>query len=169
MDVLADAFAPIAALPSWEVRRGHGSFVTLEFGAPRVEISDVVTLRKPIAGERLSIPTRSAYVHGEWHLWIYCCEWRLSWRNREIGNWESPDTEMNRALGVLNGQILTNVIAGTADGRSSFAFDLDCLLVTRPTPDAERDEEQWMFFQPSGDVLSLYADGRLLTGKANEP
>lgn len=91
VDVLADAFAPIAGLPSWEVRRGHGSFVTLEFGAPRVEISDVQALRKPIAGETLEVPSRSAYVHGEWHLWIYCCEWSLAWRDREIGHSESPD------------------------------------------------------------------------------
>ena len=169
VDVLADAFAQIAGLPSWEVRRGHGSFVTLEFGAPRVEISDVRALPLPIAREQLQVPGRSAYVRGEWHLWIYCCEWSLSWRDREIGNSESPDVPMNRALGVLNGQSLIDVVAGTADGRSSFAFDLDCVLATRPPPDAARDLVQWMFFRPSGDVLNLYADGRLETSKGNEP
>jgi hypothetical protein len=68
VDVLADAFDPVRGLPSWEVRRGHGSFLTLEFGAPSVEVGDVRTLRTPIAGERLPVPSRGAYVRGEWHL-----------------------------------------------------------------------------------------------------
>jgi hypothetical protein len=169
VDPLAHAFDPIHGLPSWEVRRGHGSFVTLEFGEPSVEISDVQALPARIAGERLQVPRRSAYVHGEWHLWIYCCEWTLSWRDRQIAHSESSDLEMNRGLKVLNGQSLTAVTAGSPDGRSSFAFDLDCVLATRPSENAADDLEQWMFFQPSGDVLSLRADGQLHSGRADEP
>jgi hypothetical protein len=164
-DVLRTAFEPIRGLPGWRVHRGHGSFVTFEFGAPRVEVHDVRTRPLKIAGERFDAPRRGAYVHGEWHLWIYCCEWSLSWCDRQIAHSESPDAEIDSALLLLNGQSVTTVEAGSPDGRSSFAFDLDCVLSTQPYDDSE----QWMFFQPSGDVLTLRADGRLVTGPGNEP
>ena len=74
---------------------------------------------------------------------------------------------------MLNGQSLTKVTAGAADGTSSFAFDLSCVLETRPTQAngaaAEDPQGEWMFFQPSGRVLSLYADGRPRTGDSDEP
>jgi hypothetical protein len=164
-DVLHAAFEPIRGLPGWSVRLGHGSFVTFEFGEPRVEVHEVRTGPLFVAGERIDVPKRQAYVHGEWHLWIYICEWSLSWRDRQIAHSESTDVEINRALGVLNGQSVTGVKAGTVDGCSTFAFDLDCVLTTRPFDDSE----QWMFFQPSGDVLTLQADGRLVTNRGDEP
>ena len=74
---------------------------------------------------------------------------------------------------MLNGQSLTAVTAGSDDGISSFAFDLSCTLETCPTrPDDDAvgdDQAEWMLFQPSGAVLSLYADGRLRTSQADEP
>jgi hypothetical protein len=112
-------------------------------------------------------------VLGEWHIWIYWSAWSLSWRDREIATSESTDLEIGRALSVLNGQSLTAVTAGTDDGRSSFAFDLSCILRTWPVrpynPAAGDDEAEWMFFQPSGEVLSLYANGQLRTSQAEEP
>lgn len=169
VNALADAFDPVRGLPSWEVKRGHGSFLTFEFGAPKVEIDDVRAVRTTIAGEQLSVHRRGAYVRGEWHLWIYCCDWSLSWRDRQIAHSESSDEAMNRALPVLNGQSLADVVAGTGNGCSSFAFDLECALATHPSAGAAREQQQWMFFQPSGDVLSLSADGRLHTSKSDKP
>jgi hypothetical protein len=62
---------------------------------------------------------------------------------------------------------------GTDGGRSSFAFDLSCIPRTwsaRPyNPAAGDDEAEWMLFQPSGEVVSLYAKGQLLTSRAEEP
>ena len=34
------AFAPVYGLPSWQVKHGHDSFLTFEFGEPIVEVHD---------------------------------------------------------------------------------------------------------------------------------
>jgi hypothetical protein len=66
--LLADAFDPVRGLPSWDVRRGHGSFLTLEFGPPRLEIDDVRNVHAHIGADWIKVPRRMAQVHGEWHL-----------------------------------------------------------------------------------------------------
>jgi hypothetical protein len=80
----------------------------------------------------MPVPRRIAGVLGDWHIWVYWSAWSLSWRDREIATSESTDLEIDRAFSVLNGQSLTAVTVGTDDGRSSFAFDLSCILRTWP-------------------------------------
>ena len=113
--------------------QGIGSFVTLEFGDPGVEISEP-RLRRwlPREGEPEMFMERSVHVHGEWHLWIYCCLWSLSIEGRELAHCESDYITIARALGVLNRQALATVEADV-DGGSTFSFDL-----TRGTPERRR-------------------------------
>jgi hypothetical protein len=164
---LPDAVAPLRDLPAWHVRRGIGSFVTLEFGEPRLEIYDVRDRRLPVAGERRVVPQREAYVRGGWTLWVQYCDWTLTWHEHLLAHSESPDVEIDRALAILNGQKL--VSAATTDGSASLAFDLGCVLATRPYSDADAGQEQWQLFQPSGAVLTLHAGGHLTAGRADEP
>jgi hypothetical protein len=157
---LLRTFHAIRGLPGWAVKRGHGSFVTFEFGSPRVVINDVRELPAHVGGEKILVPQRGAGVRGEWHLWIYCCNWSLSWRKRSLAHSESSDLDIDRALTVLNGQSVSSVTT-TSDGSSRFAFDLDYELATSPYDDARSDDEQWMFYQPSGRVLGFRANGQL--------
>jgi hypothetical protein len=173
VDAVAEAFEPLYGLPSWRVERGVGSFLVLDFGTPRVRIDDVRDVHAYIGTDFMPVARRIADVLGEWHIWIYWCAWSLSWRDREIATSESTELEIDRALSVLRGQSLTVVTAGADDGRSSFAFDLACILKTWPTRPydlaAGDDQAEWMLFQPSGEVLSLYADGQLRTSQRDEP
>jgi hypothetical protein len=69
---------------------------------------------------------------------------------------------MNRALGVLNGQILQAVDIEPADGRTRFTFDLGCSLLTYPYPPDSSDDEpdtQWYLISRSGPGLSVRGDG----------
>jgi hypothetical protein len=43
VDAVAEAFESVYGLPSWRVERGVGSFLTLDFGTPRVRIDDAGT------------------------------------------------------------------------------------------------------------------------------
>lgn len=72
------SFAPLVGQPSWLVRQGHGSFVTLEFGDPELAVGQTRS-RTVFLPDRdpLTLTTRSAVVHGAWHLWIYCCLWSV--------------------------------------------------------------------------------------------
>ena len=70
---------------------------------------------------------------------------------------------MARALHVLNSQAMTGVTVDPADGNTRFAFDLGCVLTTTPAgSDVYGPEpvEQWLLYQPSGDVLTVRDDGR---------
>ena len=173
MDTVAEAFEPVYGTPSWSVKRGIGSCVTFEFGPPSLEIDDVREKTAHVGGEAMRVPHRMAHVRGAWHLWIYWCDWSLFWNDREIANSDSEDLVIDRALHVLNGQSLTKVSVGSGDGTSTFSFDLSCTLTTWPTqPDDDAvgdDQAEWMLFQPTGALLSLYADGRLRTSRSDEP
>ncbi|RIJ76775.1 hypothetical protein D1871_10435 [Nakamurella silvestris] len=59
-------FAPMIGLPCWLVRRGHGSFVTLEFGSPQLTIaaeraSDQLWMFFQPSGEVLSVRGEGKY------------------------------------------------------------------------------------------------------------
>ena len=81
----------------------------------------------------------------------------------ELAHSESDDRTISRALGVLNGQALVSAEADPLNGSSTFTFDLGCVLATRPSPAITPDDEpaeQWMLFQPNGQVLTVRGDGQ---------
>lgn len=156
------AFAPIIGLTAWRVRKGHGSFVTIEFGQPELRVEEPKTRAVRFGSSDIrELRTRTAVVGGQWHLWIYCCSWVLSINGAELANWESDDVTIERALKVLNGQALVNVEITTSDSSTTFAFDLGCVLETRPIPEGSDDEpgELWTLYEPSGQTLSVRDDG----------
>lgn len=165
MHPVSEALRPVLGRASWLVRHGHGSFVTMEFGEPHVDVRKPLMLPVAIAGAPAKTLRRLASVHGEWHLWIYCCEWSLQLENVELAHSESDDVTMNRALAVLNGQELQTVDIEIADGRTTFTFDLGCSLLTYPVPPGTYDgpAEQWKLLSRSGPglaVLSIRGDGK---------
>ena len=105
---------------------------------------------------------RSTYVTGQWHLWIYRCQWRLAGEHGDLAHSESDDLTMTRALHVLNGQSLSGVEVGPDNGATTFSFDLGCVLTTEPVlNDQHSDEpvEQWKLRQPNDEWLSVRSDG----------
>ena len=146
-----DAFiGPLLGLPAWGVKQGHGSFLTFEFGQPKLEVG------KPRQSDERG-SRRTAYVHGEWHLWIYCCNWRASQDGAELA-WSEDATEaIGRAVGRLNGQKLIGVDVAPAEGSSTFKFDLGGVLETWPYGDDPTDE-QWIILSAT-EAFAYRADG----------
>lgn len=78
---------------------------------------------------------------------------------------ESDNFTVNRALRVLDGQVLQAIDIEPDDGRTRFTFDLGCSLLTCPArPGTYRTEpvKQWMLYSHSGPdlvVLSVRGDG----------
>jgi len=87
--------------PAWNVQQGHGSFLTFEFGEPKLEINE---RNSPDKGIR-----RSAYVHGQWHLWIYCCSWRVLQGETQLAWSEDTNDVIGHATATLNGQELVDL------------------------------------------------------------
>lgn len=169
-DAVTNAFAPLIGLPGWHVRKGHGSFITFEFGNPRLVIRD--PMPAPINESQLvrrTLARRRIHVRGDWHLWIYCCNWRLVLASQDGCHSESADWEMKAALQDLDGQRLMQVEIASDRGSSIFRFDLGAALETWPyvaemqsremTEDHPTADEQWLLYAPSRRVFTYDADG----------
>ena len=150
-------FKMLYGKPCWNVKPGYGSFLTLEFGKPHLQIHEP---RKPRPDASLTVGSllsrRHIRIHGDWHLWIYCCEWSVSLAWRIVGD-SSSTLRIKRAANVLDGQKLISAVIIPRGSRSVFEFDLGGLLETNPY---DRKSEQWMLFEPSGYVLTYRADKR---------
>ena len=154
--VINHLFHPLCDKPCWLVQPGYGSFLTLEFGMPRLTIHEPsisVTASKPAS--RPLRARRVVRVHGEWHLWIYCCHWRVTRFEQVIGD-SSTTRGRKRAAQELDGQILTHVTVHPQNGASIFRFDLGAHLETVPY---DQESEQWLLYEPTGEVFTVRADG----------
>jgi hypothetical protein len=151
-------FADVIDKPAWNVRKGHGSFLTFEFGEPRLEIGKPMKIEPQ--SERLpkSLRRRPVAVRGEWHLWIYCCHWQATYEGELVGHSGSPRSEVEAAAHMFNGQALASMTVDPAKGASQFVFDLGGILKTVPYRTGD-DEESWMLFTPDGRVLVYRSDG----------
>ena len=161
MHPIADLMRPALGKPCWLVRHGYGSFVTMEFGEPQVEVSGPFLMHVHIEGAPERSPRRSAFVRGDWHLWIYCCRWSLALEAIQLAHEESDDITMSRALAALNGQILTAVQV-EPDSRTTFSFDLGCTFLTYPAPAGtygDTPAEQWRWYARSGRVATVRDNG----------
>lgn len=49
----------------------------MEYGEPHVDARKPWLFPVSIKGAPDKALQRRAVVHGDWHLWIYCCEWSL--------------------------------------------------------------------------------------------
>jgi hypothetical protein len=153
---IEESFRNLYGKPCWHVNPGYGSFLTLEFGEPHLEIREPIVAAKSVSARvRRDLARRAIYIHGEWHLWIYCCNWEVLSGSKCIGD-GATRAKMRRAAEFLDGQALTGFSMSLQDMSCTFKFDLGATLKTWPYDD---DSEQWMLFEPSHMVLSVRADG----------
>jgi len=164
--LLQQVFKKVYGKPAWRVHKGYGSSVTFEFGKPKLRISKKILL--PKAGRKWPrYPIRMAHVHGEWHLWIFCCHWEIRRDGRKIGHSESEDKKIDQACTFLNGQILKRVAVDPRSLRTDFFFDLGGHLRTRPYQG--KPLEMWNIRCPNGRYFCLRADGEYKYQLGNTP
>jgi hypothetical protein len=166
MNQVERVFARVVGRPCWGVRRGHGSFITLEFGRPRLHV------REPIQAQMVTslrvqrnLARRIVHIHGQWHLWIYGCEWSLRVKGRVVGDWTTK-RRIDRAVHALDGQRLLAVKVSARGARTSFIFDLGAELDTKPY---DRSGEQWLLFEPNHRVFTWRADRKYQHKASNRP
>src|SRR5688572_1134950 len=87
MNQIESSFTRLGGERCWGVKRGYGSFLTLEFGSahlvirePRAPDGDVSRSIRELFARRL------VRARGRWHLWIYCCDWRVSSNGAVVGD-----------------------------------------------------------------------------------
>jgi hypothetical protein len=152
--------------PCWGVSPGFGSFLTLEFGEPHLEVREPVAANKGASPRvRKNLVRRAVYVHGEWHLWIYCCDWQVFSGNKRIGD-SSNRAKIRLAAEFLSGQALTGFSVKLPKVSCVFEFDLGATLKTRAY---DNKSEQWLLYEPSHKVLTVRADGHYKHRRSDLP
>ena len=149
------SFSRIVGKPCWGVKRGLGSFLTFEFGEPHLEVHEPRESTAESKKVRDLMARRMVYVRGQWHLWIYCCDWSVfDGSGKLVGN-TSSKRAIDRAAAYLNGQALVASALIPRGMRTVLEFDLGATLETKPY---NRTDEQWMLYEPEGKVLTVRAD-----------
>jgi hypothetical protein len=142
VQAIGEIVQPLLGSAAWNAGIGHGSFLTIEFGAAQE------------AGRRRD---GKAFVHGEWHLWVYLSAWRVETATAVLGASEDSRDRMMAAATALNGRPLVAVELSHPSLDTSFCFEGDHLLRVFPiytSPD-EADAEHWMLFTPGHMVLNV--------------
>jgi hypothetical protein len=161
VSIIDDVFTPIYGKPCWQAQQGYGSFLTFEFGEPHLCILEPRQPRKPVSArvEKL-LGRRLVTVRGDWHLWIYLCDWRILSRGQVLADNNSKRRVIRRATSELNGQALVRLTVNESLV-SIFEFDLGGRLEAVPNTKAyEKTDDLWLLFEPSGHVFTLRADGQ---------
>lgn len=129
-------FADIIGKNVWHVHRGIGSFLTMEFGLPKLEVREPKPksiLRTDVSNELLS--RRRITVLGEWHLWLQCASWSLALEQKLEVNGNSSPVDVDERIQNLDGQKLE--VLNLSDDAVTFEmkFDLGGLLKVYPDID----------------------------------
>jgi hypothetical protein len=148
------------------VRKGYASFLTLEFGRPHLHVREPYVSSSESRRVREGAARRRITVHGDWHLWIYCCDWAVFQGSRLVGDSESSDLKIHRAARCLDGRKLVAAHVFPHGMRSLFEFETGARLETKPYG---RTREQWLLYEPGGNVLVVRADRTYSYGKGNRP
>jgi hypothetical protein len=137
-----DIFDPLLGKAPWNVQLGIGSFLTLEFGPPETESFRGKTK-----------------VHGQWHLWLQDCAWRIEKDNRI--NAASGDDHQQLSLAITKlqfGSLEKAEVNDFLDISLNFAGGLRLRTFTADSS----ENEQWELFKPDGMVLVAHAGGALI-------
>ncbi|MBN3728806.1 hypothetical protein [Burkholderia sp. Ac-20379] len=162
-------WVPVYGHPAWSVKQGHGSFLAFEFGSPSLRIREPASA-SPHASERVkaSMARRRVQVVGNWHLWIYCCHWVISFHGKEMAHSESPNTMIGLAVELLDGQKLVSAARGAEQGSWLFTFDLGGALRTWSYGEDPTDEQWLLYERESGRVLTVRSDDHYAYSREDE-
>lgn len=115
------SFRALYGQPCWPAKRGYGGFLTFEFGEPHLEVDEPRLSRYVFSPKRQEkVLQRLVTVHGDWHLWVYCCDWSIAYHGRQLARFGSRPQRVDHALTLLDGQALTTVSVAPQDGSTTF-------------------------------------------------
>jgi hypothetical protein len=145
---IADTVSRLLGQEPWDVRLGEGSFLTMEFGRPEANPAGDI-------------------VHGEWHLWLYMCMWRIETRDAVLAGSEDDSAATKKLLGDLPfGSVQAiDIVRPSLDLSIQFGSGVKLLTFSYTT----RGEEQWKLFTPENIVLTVYGGGRFHCDRKDEP
>ena len=122
----------------WDVRLGVGSMITMEFGQ-----------RDP----RQSVST----IHGEWHLWLCMCSWRIESENTVVIACEDDRERIRRTIAAIPWSEVAHIELQLPALDLQIRFANGEVLRTFSVSSIESDANQWILFTP--ELKSITARG----------
>jgi len=161
MQQIQNLFAPLLRQFPWNVRCGHGSFLTLEFGQPHIIVREPITA-SPGGSERVrrNLARRGISIAGDWHLFVQYCDWKISVADCSVDS-QSSGISSNECLLDLEGQRLVSVIGGSLPNSCKFQFDLSGGLELWPSSEYEPTDDMWTLYRWNDDIGGLRVVGSL--------
>ena len=158
---LAVVFAPLVGSLVWNVHRGEGRYLTMEFGRPHLCVREPLG-RSSATSKRVQrmLRMRGAYIHGDWHLFVHG-DWKVAVED----DWLHSDDEIvphslkEDCLRNLGGQRLVSVEAVEDGRRLNLVFDLTGKLEIWPP--AGDDDTQWSLHGWDGNTVGADHNGNL--------
>lgn len=151
--------APLLGQKPWDASIGVGSFITLEFGTPIPPTRKFSPRGKPLPA------------HGEWHLWIYMCAWRLEKGDEVLAACEDSREQMEAAVKSMEGLALQSIELLPPAWDTIFTFENQVVLRTFSiySDCSEEGSENWLLFTPGQNVLSIGPGSTWYYGSSSEP
>jgi hypothetical protein len=165
MEEVINSFAPLVGELVWQARRGHGSFLTMEFGWPHLLVREPISAVHSVSARvRRNLERRAVAIVGDWHFWVQYADWKLV---TVSGTLDSSDPASQRAecLNDLEGQRFVSVVSGARTGSCEFRFDLGATL--QISPSTEILDDQWSLHGWNGDIVTRRHDGVLVFERAD--
>jgi hypothetical protein len=123
--------------PAWGSRIGFGTFLTIEFGK-RI---------RPLV--KIAVPS------GEWHLWLYGCDWRIEQSGEVVAASQDTREHLMAAARRLEGKILESVSLDSPAYDATYRFNGGVILRTFSIYSEEGGMRSWYLFTPVGKVLAV--------------
>lgn len=142
----------------WNVRRGVGTFLTMEFGEPHLSVREPKQPRSATsANAQQVLMRRRIYVAGDWHFWVKYGHWKLSSARRLLEETTPSGTKLEDCLNELDGQRVIGIGIGLIPHSCVLRFDLGAELEIWPSEEATDD--QWSLHNWNGKIVAYRNDG----------
>lgn len=143
------------------MRRGHGNFLTMEFGNPHLSVREpIITSHSSSNKVERILQRRHIDVVGDWRLWVQYAEWKLTTNHDVLTNKDPAGSPSDECLRALDGQRFLSVESGSTRGSYVFRFDLGGVLEIRPS--TEIPDDQCSLYIWEGDIVSCSSTGKLV-------
>lgn len=111
----------------WSVRRGVGTFLTMQFGEPHRVVREPIQASEDVsAASRRSLGRRLISIKGDASLFIQDAQWSISTKDAAV-NWESNETLVHEMIVYhLDGQKVLSAVRRADD--TVLEFDLGTTL-----------------------------------------
>jgi hypothetical protein len=157
-------FQPLIGQLVWSVRKGHDTFLTMEFGEPHLDVVEPTETHADVPEEtRRRLARRHVHLCGDWHFWLQHCHWLVTTHYCKAGSEDFSGEMLMAALQELDGQRLVSVEHGEIPSSTILKFDMGGQIVIWPVGYAEPDDDQWSLHEFQGGIVSFNCEGELIT------